>query len=667
MAVCKNCSAIIPDGAELCSSCLEEEKVKSNESYLDSLLNSVQNSAPDIDGIYKKKNGGKADKLENDAEPEEKIQGKKSSSDDYIDYTVDMNEFKDLFEALDVDGNSHSDDSDDLIDMNDMNDMNKDEQLDDLLMKYINDDKYIDNDNMPAEELHADDIYKDEVHTDKLDEDGLHTDSISADDLHINDINADDNQADDLFSDMILADELTGNADFDTVSPADFFEEYAASEQDDIAAEALGSGLDNSEEELEEDDILSLLNAIPLDDPISQDAKAIGNILSGQGELSEAPTVGEVFSDTLKVVTNLDDPDVLVDGIDEHLTGAATEDTKKKKKKKKEDKKAARKRSKDSKDIKDNENKKAEQEKLSAGIADDKQEAKEASRQGKKNILQRLFGNVHDEKAKKQAEKERQRESASSSMKDPAAQGKKKGGLLAKIFKPQDAGTAAGEEDQEPEGGKRAANAEKRRNAKEERREKKEKRKKRKEVIQVIDEIEEDEGRINRVGAGIVFAFFGLVALVLIIGTDSVSYSLSIQHATDYFERQKYNEAYNEISGIEVKDEDRGIYDRIMTVMYVNKQLNSYNNYYYLNMYPQALDSLLKGIERYDKYIEYATMLGIKSDLDYVRGQILAELENVFHISESELKEIIQMEDAEEYSERIYSIVREMNRQAGQE
>ena len=60
---------------------------------------------------------------------------------------------------------------------------------------------------------------------------------------------------------------------------------------------------------------------------------------------------------------------------------------------------------------------------------------------------------------------------------------------------------------------------------------------------------------------------------------------------------------------VSISDEDIELYDKIMTVMYVNKQLNSYNNYYAINRYPEAL-VFIKGLERYDKYIELATLLG---------------------------------------------------------
>ena len=98
------------------------------------------------------------------------------------------------------------------------------------------------------------------------------------------------------------------------------------------------------------------------------------------------------------------------------------------------------------------------------------------------------------------------------------------------------------------------------------------------------------------------------------------------------------------------------LYNKIMTVMYVNKQLNSYHSYYEMKKYPEALDSLLKGLNRYDRYIELATMLGIDDDMDYVRNQILSELDSVFHLTEEEALQIASMEDIADYSKKVYEV-----------
>ena len=180
-----------------------------------------------------------------------------------------------------------------------------------------------------------------------------------------------------------------------------------------------------------------------------------------------------------------------------------------------------------------------------------------------------------------------------------------------------------------------------------------------KEVQELIDEIDENEGRINRIGASFVFALFASIALFVVIGTNVYSYAINIQNATKNFGMQRYNDAYNEVYGLEIRDEDIEIYDKIMTVMFVNKQLNSYNNYSAIGMYPEALDSLLKGLERYDKYYALAMKLGIQTDLDYVRNQIVKELDNIFYLSVEEAYNIINSPTQLDYSVAVYNVVLE--------
>lgn len=149
--------------------------------------------------------------------------------------------------------------------------------------------------------------------------------------------------------------------------------------------------------------------------------------------------------------------------------------------------------------------------------------------------------------------------------------------------------------------------------------------------------------RINKAGASIVFGFFVIVAVVIIIGTNLASHSISIQHAEKEFERKRYNAAYEEVYGMKVKPDEQLLYDKIMTVMYVQKQLNSYNNFMVMEDNAKALDSLVKGLQRYEKYMYLADELGITADFDYVRGQLLDEIHRNFGLEEAETDRLVTL------------------------
>ncbi len=279
---------------------------------------------------------------------------------------------------------------------------------------------------------------------------------------------------------------------------------------------------------------------------------------------------------------------------------------------------------------------------------------KSVEKKEKKGIFSKLFGNVKEERTPEQVEQlkkeaiegveakeqaqiqkneQKAKEKAEKEKKKKEAQAKKKADQAVKQKKKQEAAKAKA-------AAKKAA-----------------KDKKAKEIQELVDEIDANEGKINRVGAAIVFSLFAIFGIVFVLGTDSFSYSLNITNAKANFQRQRYNEAYEQIYGLDIKDEDIQTYDRIMTVMFVNKQLNSYESYYMIGDHAKALDSLIKGIKRYEKYTTLATILNIEKDMDYVCDLIYAKLYESYGISQKEAEHLVQISDQEEYSAAIYEYV----------
>lgn len=274
----------------------------------------------------------------------------------------------------------------------------------------------------------------------------------------------------------------------------------------------------------------------------------------------------------------------------------------------------------------------------------EEEEKEEETKEKKKGFFQRIFGNIFDEKSKAKAEQEAKE-----------AVEKKEAAAKAK----EDAVIAKEEKAKEKEEKKKAQEARKAELKAEKEAKKREKEEKKKaEAMEEVAVV--DEGRINRAGAIVVTVFFAILAVFILFGTNRFSYAESVKNAKNYFAAREYTQAYNEISGVKVKSKDYELYDQINTVMYVYKQVNSYNNYYNLKMYPEALDSLLKGYKRYDRHISTAKTLGIESDLNYVREQISEELDSTFGLSEEEAYTIINIENREAYSEKVVEVAKKI-------
>lgn len=710
MAKCKLCKTNIPEGTEYCEDCQGKGNANSNESYLDSLLNSVKNSTPAAETVYKKRSSTnennnspntiitKAQKSEipQNAEPEDDVF--RVDLSDIEDF--DQFNFEDDLEGLDSnifisdedlfgenlshifnETNENEEDHDpqaeiakavnEAIDEEHQEDQvylkqNFQESID-RLQQEEDTSYYEDSDSMQAfmpdgQQESMEEIapvmehdFVEETSMDMEKESPVET-SITNQEETISDTPLDtdlynfeeefpgipESSVQNSGQDEMLDIPEDNNIDLDLDELLNSLDSPRA--QDGVQLEGLDEDMfhtfgeeeefeemqrNSSEDEIEQaeaadDDFLSLLNQMSDEDPSSDDVRAINDLLNNVPEKNSKnmpSDVGEVFSDALKAVSSLKDYELDEEGILAKIPDGQGKKGKKDQKASKKDKTA-----------------KSKKEKVKKEKA--KKEKPELS------LFQRLFGNIKDDKT---AAKHSNEVNKSSDVKEVAP--KKKKGKVKKgaEIKPEEDEDVTGKN---PGKGKSA-------NKKESKKDKAEKKKKTKEIIQVIDEIDEDPGRINRLGALIVFVFFGVMVLIVVLGSEAVSYSLSIDHATTYFNDRKYTQAYNEVYGVDIKDEDIEIYDKIKTVMFVNKQLNSYNNYYALEQYPEALDSLLKGLSRYDKYIELATMLGIETDLDYVRSQILAELYNVFNLTEQEAIQILEYDSMQDYSLAVYDVVLE--------
>lgn len=185
-----------------------------------------------------------------------------------------------------------------------------------------------------------------------------------------------------------------------------------------------------------------------------------------------------------------------------------------------------------------------------------------------------------------------------------------------------------------------------------------EKEKKKKERLAELNaelEAEKDEKKLSTPAVVIVFAIFIALGALVVIGTNKFNYSQVIKKATNYFDRQRYRLAYDEVSGVDVKEKDQELKDRIYTVMYVERLYESYENNLSLNRPDKALDALLRGLEKHDVHYAEAVELGIAENIDGCKAKIVTALWDTYGISEEEAYSIIALK-GQEYSTRLMEI-----------
>jgi hypothetical protein len=176
--------------------------------------------------------------------------------------------------------------------------------------------------------------------------------------------------------------------------------------------------------------------------------------------------------------------------------------------------------------------------------------------------------------------------------------------------------------------------------------------------IKMEREANEVVGKINPVGATIVMVFFGVICLLIILGTQTFSYSRAVSTAEDSFMSGDYEDAYDSIAGVNVSESSQEMADKVRICMQLQREVNSYNNYYKMKMYLEALDSLMKGIRSYDTNKEKADTYGILNQYNELEKQIADILKSEFGVTEEQARNINNIEKRETYTEKLEDIVK---------
>lgn len=155
----------------------------------------------------------------------------------------------------------------------------------------------------------------------------------------------------------------------------------------------------------------------------------------------------------------------------------------------------------------------------------------------------------------------------------------------------------------------------------------------------------------------LIISFITAVVIVTIFGGKYFWYKIHIDEAADLLIDKKYTEAYNSVAGLKIKEKDMGLYRQLKTLMYIEKEYDSYFNCIKINMNKEALDSLLQGVEKYHVYKNDAAEYGVSKQADGIYADILKELSSTFGLTEEMANELVNITDSQEYSKKIADIV----------
>ena len=135
---------------------------------------------------------------------------------------------------------------------------------------------------------------------------------------------------------------------------------------------------------------------------------------------------------------------------------------------------------------------------------------------------------------------------------------------------------------------------------------------------------------------------------------------ISVQMSKELYEAANCEKELLIVEGAghgQAQEKDPDTYEKIITVMKVQQSLNTYSSYANMKHYPDALNALLRGLQKYDDNIDMAMDLEIEGDLKVCKDKILSILRDEFGLSETDAYDILSLDEGA-YTDKVVSIAK---------
>lgn len=262
----------------------------------------------------------------------------------------------------------------------------------------------------------------------------------------------------------------------------------------------------------------------------------------------------------------------------------------------------------------------------------------------KTSLWKRLFGNVITDETAALEEKEREEEEEAFLKKQAELIEKKKQSEADKEEKEK--------KSQEDKERKQQIKAEKEAQKAEKKAEKK--RLKEERAAQAEKEV---VGKINPIGATIVFILFATIGVLIMVGVWLLPRRANIKEAENEYANEQYIDAYQTISAVSIKEDEQALYDKIVLCSKLERQIQSYQTNVSMNQKLEALHALLQGLDLYNKKQDEVKALKIQKEYLQMKTQIITYLAQDYNLDEAQANEINAITDEAEYTHRLQDIV----------
>lgn len=152
----------------------------------------------------------------------------------------------------------------------------------------------------------------------------------------------------------------------------------------------------------------------------------------------------------------------------------------------------------------------------------------------------------------------------------------------------------------------------------------------------------------------LVFVMAASILVLVLAGTHLVGYSNSFSDADQAFAEGRYSDAFQAVAGEKVKEKDTDTYEKYRITAMVYAEYEAYESMMDAKVYDMALDSLIRTVQRYDRYLQDAETYGCRGEFDKIASAAETALQQDFGLTAEDARTMYAMSDKETYSREIY-------------
>lgn len=155
----------------------------------------------------------------------------------------------------------------------------------------------------------------------------------------------------------------------------------------------------------------------------------------------------------------------------------------------------------------------------------------------------------------------------------------------------------------------------------------------------------------------LVFVMAASILVLVLAGTHLVGYSNSFSDADQAFAEGRYSDAFQAVAGEKVKEKDTDTYEKYRITAMVYAEYEAYESMMNAKVYDMALDSLIRTMQRYDRYLQDAETYGCRGEFDKIASAAETALQQDFGLTAEDARAMYAMSDKETYSREIYKVL----------